>query len=259
MCICLVVQCRDRNSLVCVYLCLNHPSLTFPCCLFVILRRTYLLRTDINSVSALILFLCYDTKFHSSALSYINKPHANPHTLVHTDTMIDGYERITWYKIICYFETIDLCVTQWNKSLSEASLQQSISACSPIHRILIMWSIYFLRRWIHRNMASLSRDKYNHIKNPTSMTRTVLWDDSVLCVRLLGWKSWKRKAPLNIIHHLNNYKKDEYIMLFLARYFYVVRLYTIFLHYLATNRSSWHVRQRVSLSAGNTIYRRGHK
>lgn len=164
MCICLVVQCRDRNSLVCVYLCLNHPSLTFPCCLFVILRRTYLLRTDINSVSALILFLCYDTKFHSSALSYINKPHANPHTLVHTDTMIDGYERITWYKIICYFETIDLCVTQWNKSLSEASLQQSISACSPIHRILIMWSIYFLRCWIHRNMASLSRDKYNHIK-----------------------------------------------------------------------------------------------
>lgn len=164
MCICLVVQCRDRNSLVCVYLCLNHPSLTFPCCLFVILLRTYLLRTDINSVSALILFLCYDTKFHSSALSYINKPHANPHTLVHTDTMIDGYERITWYKIICYFETIDLCVTQWNKSLSEASLQQSISACSPIHRILIMWSIYFLRCWIHRNMASLSRDKYNHIK-----------------------------------------------------------------------------------------------
>lgn len=78
MCICLVVQCRDRNSLVCVYLCLNHPSLTFPCCLFVILLRTYLLRTDINSVSALILFLCYDTKFHSSALSYINKPHANP-------------------------------------------------------------------------------------------------------------------------------------------------------------------------------------
>lgn len=164
MCICLVVQCRDRNSLVCVYLCLNHPSLTFPCCLFVILLRTYLLRTDINSVSALILFLCYDTKFHSSALSYINKPHANPHTLVHTDTMIDGYERITWYKIICYFETIDLCVTQWNKSLSEASLQQSISACSPIHRILIMWSIYFLRCWIHRNMASLSRDKYNHIR-----------------------------------------------------------------------------------------------
>lgn len=164
MCICLVVQCRDRNGLVCVYVCLNHPSLTFPCCLFVILLRTYLLRTDINSVSALILFLCYDTKFHSSALSYINKPHANPHTLVHTDTMIDGYERITWYKIICYFETIDLCVTQWNKSLSEASLQQSISACSPIHRILIMWSIYFLRCWIHRNMASLSRDKYNHIK-----------------------------------------------------------------------------------------------
>lgn len=172
MCICLVVQCRDRNSLVCVYL-------------FVILLRTYLLRTDINSVSALILFLCYDTKFHSSALSYINKPHANPHTLVHTDTMIDGYERITWYKIICYFETIDLCVTQWNKSLSEASLQQSISACSPIHRILIMWSIYFLRCWIHRNMASLSRDKYNHIKKPNKYDKN----------SIVGWQCFMCEAP----------------------------------------------------------------
>lgn len=185
MCICLVVQCRDRNSLVCVYLCLNHPSLTFPCCLCVILLRTYLLRTDINSVSALILFLCYDTKFHSSALSYINKPHANSHTLVHTDTMIDGYERITWYKIICYFETIDLCVTQWNKSLSEASLQQSISACSPIHRILIMWSIYFLRCWIHRNMASLSRDKYNHIKKPNKYDKN----------SIVGWQCFMCEAP----------------------------------------------------------------
>lgn len=58
------------------------------------------------------------------------------------------------------------------------------------------------------------------------MTRTVLWDDSVLCVRLLGWKSWKRKAPLNIIHHLNNYKKDEYIMLFLASTLWGYTLYS---------------------------------
>ncbi len=145
---------------------------------------------------------------------------ARAHTHAHRHTVTDSYEHITWYKIICYFETIDLRVTQWNKSLSEASPLQSILTCSPIHCILMIWSIYLLRCWLHRNTLPLAREEYK--KKKRQMTRILLWDDIVLYVWLPRRRLWRHTAPLNIIHHLNISKKDEYIILFLGRYFYSV-------------------------------------
>ena len=89
--------------------------------------------------------------------------------------MTDSYEHITWYKIICYFETIDSQVTQWSKSLSEASLQQSILACSPIHCILMIWSICLLRCWRHRNTVRIQKYTRTHTKDKYDKSTTASW------------------------------------------------------------------------------------
>ena len=136
---------------------------------------------------------------HTCSLS-LSHTHTHTHTHTHWYTMTDSCEHITWYKIICYFQTIDLWVTQYNKSLSEASPQQSILTCSPIRCILMMWSMYPLWCWLHRNRASLSKEESN---KKTNMTRALLWDDIVLYASFLRWRLWKHTAPVNIIHHPN--------------------------------------------------------
>lgn len=164
------------------------------------------------------------------------------HTHTHWYTMTDSCERITWYKIICYFQTIDLWVTQYNKSLSEASPQQSILTCSPIRCILIMWSMYLLWCWLHRKRASLSREESN---KKTNMTRALLWDDIVLYV----WASWDgdcggTRLPWTSSIIQTSGKKPEYISLFIGMYFYISGSHKRpTLSYNKTWRS-WYVRQQ---------------
>lgn len=164
-----------------IYLVFFNPLSRVACFWAVILHQWYLFYTEQRSRVLLHWFFCFVMTLNSaSVLSAKWTSHSvlTLHTHAHWHTMTDSHEHITWYKIICYFETIDLWVVQWNISLSEASLQQSILTCSPIHCILMMWSIYLLRCWLYRNKVSWSREKYENTKkrkNKYDKNTTARW------------------------------------------------------------------------------------
>ena len=209
------------------------------------LLQWYFLYGEQRSRVLLHWFFCFVmTRNSASVLPAKWTRHTCSLCLAHTHwyTMTDSCERITWYKIICYFQTIDLWVTQYNKSLSDASPQQSILTRSPIRCILMMWSMYLLWCWLHRKRASLSREESN---KKTNMTRALLWDDIVLYV----WASWDgdcggTRLPWTSSIIQTSGKKPEYISLFIGMYFYIAGSHNRpTLSYNKTWRS-WCVRQQ---------------
>jgi len=131
--------------------------------------------------------------------------------------MTDGHEHITWCEIICYFETIDLWVMQRNKYFR--SIPSAIN-CNMLANLLHCNDTIDIQ-------STLTPKKKN-------MTWTPLWDGIVLHVRFLRRRLWKHTASLNFIHHHPNIsEKDEYIILFLGRYFYAISL-----HYIATQKKA---------------------
>lgn len=184
----------------------------------------------------------------------MNKPHTYcilVRTHAHWHTMTDSYGHITWYKIICYFETIDLWVTQWNKSLSEASLQQSILKWCPIHCILMIWSIYLLICWLHRNTVRIQK----HTQKKANMTRTLLWVDIVFTCEVPEIETVEAHS-FPECHPSSKYLDKTRINYSIFR--------EVFLHYmppLSCNKkwASWYVRQQVIRSAGNIMYRWRHR
>lgn len=132
--------------------------------------------------------------------------------------MTDSYEHITWYKIICYFETIDLWLVQWNKSLSEASLQQSILTCSPIHCILMIQSIHLLMLTTQKYSVIIQRriQKYRKCDKNT----TVRWHCFICVPQTEAVEAHSSPEYHSSSKHVE--KKDKYIILFFGRRFYIV-------------------------------------
>lgn len=118
----------------------------------------------------------------------MNKPHMHSCT-AHWHTIRDSYEPITWYKIICYSETIDLWVTQRNKPLSGASF--AAIRFNPLSRSLHSNDV------INTSSKMLTTQRYSAIlqtgtwksktdESELDVTRILRWDDNGLFVRFPG-------------------------------------------------------------------------